>query len=141
MYTIGFKKTPANELPQDFQQVFNDGYELDELYWFVEKKAKTETRENVYLMTMISREPRQIVGFEVQLDKGAVHIQNIVDSAPWAKNIVRMAMLATLMLFSLENTFAIFGISVIRTTRKASMPIYDIIFRFWRDAVIVFVVK
>ena len=34
---------------------------------------------------MINREPRQIVGFEVQLDKSAVHIQSIVDSAPWAK--------------------------------------------------------
>jgi len=35
-------------------------------------------------MTMISREPRQIVGFEVQLDKSALHIQSIVDSTPWA---------------------------------------------------------
>ena len=55
------------------------------MYWFIEKKARTETRENVYLMTMISREPRQIVGFEVQLDKSSVHIQSIVDHAPWAK--------------------------------------------------------
>ena len=36
-------------------------------------------------MTMIRREPRQIVGFEVQLDKSAVHIQAIVDSVSWAK--------------------------------------------------------
>ena len=28
--------------------------ELDELYWFIEKKANTETRENVYLITMVS---------------------------------------------------------------------------------------
>lgn len=56
------------------------------MYWFVEKKAKSETRENVYVMTMVSREPRQIVGFEVQTSKSAVHIQKIVDSAPWAKN-------------------------------------------------------
>ena len=55
------------------------------MYWFIQQKAKTETRENVYLMTMVSREPRQIVGFEVQLDKSAVHIQSIVDSAPWAR--------------------------------------------------------
>lgn len=59
--------------------------ELDELYWFIEKKAKTETRENVYLMTMICPEPRMIVGFEVAMDKGAAHIQNIVDGAPWAE--------------------------------------------------------
>ena len=40
---------------------------------------------NIYLMTMTSSEPRQIVGFEVQLDKSAVRIKSIVDSAPWAK--------------------------------------------------------
>ena len=59
--------------------------ELDELYWFIGEKSHTETKENVYVMTMVSRQPRQIVGFEVQRDKSAVHIQNIVDSAPWAK--------------------------------------------------------
>lgn len=70
---------------ESYQQVFNSCYELDELYWFIEKKAKSETRENVYLMTMINSEPRQIVGFEVAMDKGAAHIQNIVDHAPWAE--------------------------------------------------------
>jgi len=59
-------------------------YELDELYWFIKKKADTETKENIYLMTMICPEPRMIVGFEVAMDKGAVHIQNIVDGAPEA---------------------------------------------------------
>ena len=29
--------------------------ELDELYWFLEYKPQTETRENVYIMTMVSR--------------------------------------------------------------------------------------
>jgi hypothetical protein len=57
-------------------------YELDELYWFINKKADTETKENVYLMTMVCPEPRMIVGFEVAMDKGSVHIQNIVDGAP-----------------------------------------------------------
>jgi len=59
-------------------------YELDELHWFIKKKANTETKENVYLMTMISHEPRMIVGFEVAMDKGAAHIQRIVDGAPEA---------------------------------------------------------
>ena len=85
MFTIGLKKTPE-ELQKSFQQSFNnDCYELDELYWFIEKKAKSETRENVYLMTMTSSQPRQIVGFEVHLDKSSVHIQSIVDRVPWAK--------------------------------------------------------
>lgn len=43
-----------------------------------------QTRENVYIMTMVSREPRQLVGFEVSVKKSAEIIQNIVDNAPEA---------------------------------------------------------
>ena len=63
-----------------------DTYELDELFWFVERKARTKTRENTYLMTMISCEPRQIVSFDVQMDKKAFRLQGVVDGAPWVKN-------------------------------------------------------
>ena len=59
-------------------------FELDELYWFIGEKPRTETRENVYLMTMVSRLPRQIAGFDVALDKSPERIQRIVDSAPEA---------------------------------------------------------
>ena len=59
--------------------------ELDELYWFIGEKSHTETRENVYVMTMVSREPRQIVGFDVAFDKSPERIQNIVDNAPSAE--------------------------------------------------------
>ena len=59
--------------------------ELDELYWFVERKPKTKTRENVYLITMASRNPRQIVGFDVARDTSPARVQAIVDSAPDAK--------------------------------------------------------
>ena len=59
--------------------------ELDELYWFVFHKANSETRENVYLMTMVSRKPRQIVGFDVAYDKSPQRIQNMVDAAPSAE--------------------------------------------------------
>jgi len=59
--------------------------ELDELYWFVGKKSKTETRENVYVMTAVSREPRQIAGFDVAFDKSPERRQAIVDNAPPAK--------------------------------------------------------
>jgi len=52
----------------------------------VGRKAKGETRENVYVTTMISREPRQIVGFSAAADKSPERIQGIVDSAPEAKN-------------------------------------------------------
>ena len=76
MSTIGLKKTPLEENGESSQQTCNECYELDELYWFTEKKPRKDTRENIYLMTAISREPRQIVGFEVQTDKRAYHIRN-----------------------------------------------------------------
>ena len=60
-------------------------FELDELYWYTERKSESETRENVYVMTMVSREPRQVVGFAVAEDKCSERIQEIVDSAPEAK--------------------------------------------------------
>jgi len=61
-------------------------YELDELYWFIGQKGDSETRENVYIMTMISRELRQIVGYSVGRDKYSWRIQEYVDSAPAAEN-------------------------------------------------------
>ena len=62
-----------------------DCAELDELYWFVERKGSSETRENVYLMTMVSREPRQILGFDVARDKSPERIQAMVDNSAPAK--------------------------------------------------------
>jgi IS1 family transposase len=61
-------------------------YELDEMYWFVERKARTETGENVYFIAMVNREPRQVVGFSVATDKSPERIQKIVDSAPDEQN-------------------------------------------------------
>jgi len=55
--------------------------ELDELYWFTNRKPRTKTHENVYVMTMVSREPRQIVSFDVALDKSPDRIQAMVDAA------------------------------------------------------------
>jgi IS1 family transposase len=60
--------------------------ELDELYWFVGEKPRTETRENVYVITMVSRSPRQIVSFDVAFDKSPSRIQSMVDNSPEAKN-------------------------------------------------------
>ena len=62
-----------------------DLLELDELYWFINKKSKSKTRENVYVITMVSRNPRQIVGFDVAFDKNSERIQNMVDNADYAK--------------------------------------------------------
>ena len=59
--------------------------ELDELYWFVGAKAKNQTRENTYVITIVSRNPRQIVGFDAAFDKSVERIQRMVDAAPWAQ--------------------------------------------------------
>jgi len=42
---------------------------FEKSYWYISKKARTEARENTYAMTMINREPRQIVSFDIQFDK------------------------------------------------------------------------
>ncbi len=59
--------------------------ELDELYWFVQRKPRTGTRENLYVLTMVTRLPRQLVGYKVSMDKTAASIQSMVDTAPEAK--------------------------------------------------------
>lgn len=56
--------------------------ELDELYRFLEHKSRTATRENIYVMTMVSREPQQITGHAVSRDKSSGTIQRMVDMAP-----------------------------------------------------------
>jgi|GEM_PF-669643 len=85
MCATGLNKSLENDQRLNSQQVFNSCYELDELYRFVERKANTETWENVYLMTMVSRLPRRIVGFDVAYDKSPERIQAMVDRVPWAK--------------------------------------------------------
>ena len=64
---------------------FLDCAELDELYWYIGRKRPTEIRKNVYIMTAVSRNPRQVVEFDAAFDKSAERIQNMVDAAPPAK--------------------------------------------------------
>jgi IS1 family transposase len=64
----------------------NEIYEIDELHWYVGRKANSETRENTYVIAMVSREPRQIIGFAFSCKKGYEQIQAVVDSAPDAKH-------------------------------------------------------
>jgi IS1 family transposase len=60
-------------------------FELDEVFWFIGRKEKTKTRENLYIMTMISRVPRQIVGFSADSSRTVKVIQEIVLSTKKAK--------------------------------------------------------
>ena len=78
MYTTGLKKT-AHDVDNSFGAL-----ELDEMYLFIHSKARTKTQENVYLLTIVSREPRQIVGFDAAYDKSPERIQEMVDAAPHA---------------------------------------------------------
>jgi IS1 family transposase len=79
MYITGLKKTVQNPNPN--YQIL----ELDELYHFMERKSQTETRENIYLMTMVSRLPRQIAGFDVARGKSPERIQRMADTAGTAE--------------------------------------------------------
>ena len=63
-----------------------NAFELDELFWFVKRKSRSETRANAFVMTMISREPRQIVAFDVDTSVNAPCIQRMVDSVVPARN-------------------------------------------------------
>lgn len=53
--------------------------EMDELYSFVNKKNR------IYVITLVSRDDRQIVGFDVAFDKSRERIQNLVDKSVKAK--------------------------------------------------------
>ncbi len=62
-----------------------EAFELDELYWFIGKRKDHENGINVYIMTMLSREPRQILTFDVDNSVNAARIQQMVDNSPQAE--------------------------------------------------------
>ena len=60
-------------------------FELDEIFWFISKRKGQENGINTYVMTMISRIPRQIVAFAVDNSKSQSLIQAMADSIPAAE--------------------------------------------------------
>ena len=56
------------------------------MYWFIGQKGTSETRENCYIIPIVSRNPRQIVGIDAAFDKSPERIQALVDVAPPAEN-------------------------------------------------------
>jgi IS1 family transposase len=79
MFTTGLKKTePVMENSPEL-------LELDELYWFINQEEHSKTHENVYIITMVRRNPRQIVGFDVGFDNTSKRIQKVIDSGPEAE--------------------------------------------------------
>ena len=59
--------------------------ELDELYHYVLRKAKTKTKENIYIIAIVSREPRQFLGLVASKDKNPKTIQDLVWASPHAE--------------------------------------------------------
>jgi len=78
----GLKKTDAVWISSqtDFR-----AFELDEVFWFTNTRKDNEIGINTYIMTMISRFPRQIVAFDVDKSVKAKLIQQMVNSVPHAK--------------------------------------------------------
>jgi len=62
-----------------------EAFELDELYWFIGKRKGHESGINTYIMTMVSREPRQIVAYAVDNTVNARLIQEMVDGITQAE--------------------------------------------------------
>ena len=60
-------------------------FELDEVFRFISKRKTHEMGINTYVMTMISRKPRQVVAFAVDKSKSQQYIQRMVDSVNPAK--------------------------------------------------------
>ncbi len=63
-----------------------DAFELDEVFWFIGRRKGYESGVNTFIMTMLSREPRQIVAFAVDNSVNAEAIQKMVDNVPQADN-------------------------------------------------------
>ena len=57
-----------------------NSFELDELFLFIGKKEVTKTRENAYIITMISRKPRQIVRYYAGNTREQNAMQCMIDS-------------------------------------------------------------
>jgi len=83
MYTTGLKKTRALWISP---RTDTTAFECDEVYWFIGSRKDCEKGINTYLMTMISRNPRQIVGFAAGKSVNKEALQGIADNAPIAEN-------------------------------------------------------
>ena len=59
--------------------------EIDELYHFVARKARTETKENIYVIAVVSREPRQFLGLIASRNKSPETIEQLVWKSPHAE--------------------------------------------------------
>ena len=52
---------------------------MDELFSFKERKTP------IYIMTLVNRKTREILGYDIDCDRSFQRIQNLVDNAPKAE--------------------------------------------------------
>ena len=69
------RKYEAKETPNERVHVIA----MDELYSFVERKNR------IYAITLVSRDTRQIVGYDIAFDKSSERIQRLIDSSVKAR--------------------------------------------------------
>lgn len=62
-----------------------EAFELDEIFWFTNSRKGSENGVNTYIMTMVSRKPRQILACAVDNSVCAGQIQAMVDGTPYAE--------------------------------------------------------
>jgi len=58
---FGFNKSNISNWIKKTTQILRSSYhilEIDELYWFVGKKGTSKTRENCYVIPLVSRNPK-----------------------------------------------------------------------------------
>ena len=115
----------------------NHTFELDEIYWFIERKAKTKTRENVYICLQISRNPRQIVSFSVETELSAKNLQKLVDNAMPAQNYATDGFLSYLGVDFLgsQHIRNVKNKCDTHNIESVNADLRGIIFRFWREGV------
>ena len=102
---------------------------------FLKYKPRTETRENVHIMTIVSREPRQIAGYRISPDKAAGTIQQMVDAPPAAHRYCTDGYFGYLdVIFPGKHIFNIHNKKRILLRWRESMLIYGILFPRWRVA-------
>ncbi len=90
---------------------------MDELYSYVERKNKN------YLITFVTRKPRQIVGYDIVFDKNEKRIQNIADKAPKA-NITIIIQIQAIKIYAIAVSVAISNIKLILLQYKELIQIF-----------------
>ena len=70
---------------------------MDELYSFVERKNR------IYVITLVNREKRQIVGYDIAFDRSKERIQKLVDNSSKASKYYSDAPILPMQKFAMKE--------------------------------------